>query len=325
MRIPENRPFPTVARRLRWALIALGVTLLLFEVVAQVAWRRLELRALEVRQARGEAVLRDDRIGFMKQPDPTFGYVLIPGFSHDKMKVNADGFAQPDRVPLAKRAGVMRLAALGASTTTGLNTVNANYPVHLGRLVRTHGEGYADVDVINAGVPGWVSDQVALWSARKVKHYSPDVVVLYIGWNDFQSYNPFNQPPRISYFESTYGSNRFLVSGSPLKLVSLASALFGHGMPGAWRGAEAPGRTATPGVNDRTLPYASPPEVNYRFYLASLDRIVTAFRDDNPDVRIAICTLAGRWPAGTEAQFTEDEGGAIWWMRKHGLDQEEAA
>ena len=56
--------------------------------------------------------------------------------------------------------------------------------------------------------------------------------------------------------------------------------------------------------------------------------MVAAFRSNDPKVRIALCTLVGRWPLGTEAQFTRDEGGfagAVPWMRTHRLDREQAA
>jgi hypothetical protein len=248
----------SVARKLLFSLLTLGVILLLAEVAARVAWWRLEHRAFEIRHALGEAALRNDGINFMKQADRTFGYVLIPGIKRRGHEINADGFEQRDRVPVSKRPGVIRLAAMGESTTQGQNTENGNYPVYLGEIVRKRGRGYADVEVINAGVAGWTSDQVALWSEKKVGQYSPDIVVLYVGWNDFQSYDPFRSPPAVSNFESTYGSARFIVDSSPLKLVPLSSAVYEYAMRRLWRSAEKPELTDMAREDNSPLRYASP-------------------------------------------------------------------
>jgi lysophospholipase L1-like esterase len=314
----------TAARKLLFSLLTLGAILLLLEVAARVVWGRLENRALEVRHARGETALRNDNINFMKQADGTFGYVLLPGFKREGHEINADGFAQRDRIPLTKHSGAVRLAAMGESTTQGHNADDGNYPVYLGRIIRQHGQGYPQVEVINAGVSGWISDQIALWSEKKVGQYAPDLVVLYVGWNDFQGYDPLNPPATVSSFESIYGSAQFLVDSSPLKLVPLSSALYDYAARRLGRRTEQAALAAAEPLGDGTLPYASPTEVNYRFYLANLDKILAAFRARNPNVKIAMCTLVGRWPAGTKAQFSE-ENGAVGWMRRHGLDAEQAA
>jgi hypothetical protein len=45
-----------------------------------------------------------------------------------------------------------------------------------------------------------------------------------VGWNDFQSYDPFRPAPTVPYFEQAYGGAKLVVESSPLKLVSFASA-----------------------------------------------------------------------------------------------------
>jgi hypothetical protein len=54
--------------------------------------------------------------------------------------------------------------------------------------------------------------------------------------------------------------------------------------------------------------------LNYRFFLQSLDRTAAAFRQQNKDVRIVICTLVGRWPYESESYFREGQN-SIWWMK----------
>ena len=44
------------------------------------------------------------------------------------------------------------------------------------------------------------------------------------------------------------------------------------------------------------------------FYLANLDRIVLAFRRENPAVLICISTLVGRWPLDSAEDFVTSHG-----------------
>jgi hypothetical protein len=55
-----------------------------------------------------------------------------------------------------------------------------------------------------------------------------------------------------------------------------------------------------------------------------MDRIVSGFRNRDSNVRLAVCTLIGRWPYGTEAEFKSGQG-ATWWMKSHGLSPVQAA
>ena len=306
-----------VRRRVLFSGVTLLLLLALVEGTAQLVWWRLEARAFDVRKSRGEAALRNDGINFMKQADGIYGYVLKPGFERGTMYINADGFPQRERVPLERTEGVLRLAALGGSTTQGHDVNHANYPQYLRRLVAELGQGYRGVEMINGGVSGWISDQVALWAERKVARFRPDVVVLYVGWNDFQSYNPFANPPASSYFEVTFGNPFRLAEDFPLKTVVLASAGYDFALRRLRRAAGMPLPTGSNG-------YATTAEANYKFYIANLDRIVTAFKSANPDTRIAISTLVGRWPQGTEADFTSNQG-RTWWMKQHELSAEQAA
>lgn len=314
----------STGRKILFSAATLLVLLGVLEGAARLVWWRLEEQAFVIRRASGEKALRNDAINFMKQADGTFGYVLKPGFVRGGTYINAEGFPQRETVSLAKNPGTIRLAALGESTTQGHHVDTANYPLYLRRLIREYGRGYMNVEMINGGVSGWISDQVALWAENKVSAYRPDLVVLYIGWNDFQSYDPFSSPPVDSYFDQKYGSARLFVQSSPLKIVAFASAAYGYFA----RKVEKRRSPSKPGKINSARPqqpqYKSAPAVNYQFYLRSMDRIITEFRNRDSKVRLAVCTLVGRWPYGTEADFKDGQG-ATWWMNRHGLDPVQAA
>jgi lysophospholipase L1-like esterase len=316
----------TTGRKVLFAVATVLVLFGLLEGAAQLVWWRLQTLAFDNTKIAGEKVLRNDAINYIKQSDGILGYVLKPGVNLGGTYINRDGFAQRETLSLSKPAGTLRLAALGESTTQGHDVDTANYPVYLRRRMQESGRSGTHVEMINGGVSGWISDQVALWAEKKVHAYQPDIVVLYVGWNDFQSYDPFGRPSLQSYFDQHYGNTRLFVDSSPIKLVIFASAAYSHYSRKAelrkFRHAAKSERRAS----DETSPlkYRTTPIENYHFFLRSLDRIVAAFQNQGSKVHVAICTLVGRWPYGTEAEFQSDYGGT-WWMKLHGLEPVQAA
>ncbi len=306
---------PRVNRATFWTLVLLAL-LGGTELVAQIVWAYLERQAMEAVVVAGEKALRNDAINFLKEPHPVYGYRLKPGLDLPHLKTTVQGFPQRQPVGVERRPGSLRLVAMGESTTMGHNVDTGNYPAHLRRLLAERtGNSRDEAEVINAGVAGWVSGQIALLAERELKDYRPDIVFLYVGWNDFQSYDPLGPPPEKSYFDQHYKS----VLDSPLanvpRLKSLVllyalsarvSRLFERVVI-----VESPGSPADPGAT-------------YRFLINNLDRMVAAFRAENPGVAVMVATLAGRWPNESRDLF-ESRQGRIWWMRKHGLDREDAA
>lgn len=302
-------------KKLAFAAITVMALLVVVEGVGWIVWRVFEARAFAARGKLGEEALRNDSINFMKVADGRYGYTLKPGFASGGTVINPQGFAQREIVPVERRpgTGTLRLIAMGESTTQGLPA--GNYPDYLRALLKLLGSGYGDVEIINAGVAGWVSDQLALRAEEQLALYKPDVVVLYAGWNDLQSYDPYGPPATRSIFEIMYGTvppGERLGLKSVVLLSAAVTAL--RAQSGASTPATAPPAPERPSITD-----------HYRFYLASLDRIVTAFREGDPRVRIAIGTLVGRWPQGTLQDFTDGKYGRTYWMKTRKLTPGEAA
>jgi lysophospholipase L1-like esterase len=293
------------------------VTLVLFfgviEAVAWTAWLALESRAPQVRTAKGEESLAANSIRFQLKTDPVLGYILRPNAPENG--VNAAGFAQLNDVPVARTPGVLRIATMGESTTQGHGADTGNYPAYLGRLLQSPTIGGQRVEVINAGVSGWVSDQVALWAEHKVAAYKPDVVIFYTGWNDFQAYSPFSVPGPISYFQVAFGNPYRVESDFPIKTVVFAIAAY----EAMTRKPFAPPVQLTPSAEG----YVQSAQENYRYLFASLDRAIAALRRANPDVKIVISTIVGRWPEGGREEFDKPNG-HTWWMKDR-IDPQQAA
>jgi len=168
------------SQRLWLILASLLVALLLCEIAARI-WVSARWPAERIQQLTTHSPVRGRFASH-----PYLPYVLNPDFADH----NAQGFRG---VALAARkpAGVRRVACIGASTTYGLevSAEEAN-PAQLGALLQmTHGAW----EVINAGVPGWLSSETLVDLQLRVLPLQPDVVVILEGRNELfpQAYNQF--------------------------------------------------------------------------------------------------------------------------------------
>jgi lysophospholipase L1-like esterase len=316
----------TSARKLPlWKVIVFSLTpaLVLFvivEGVARIAWAHLE----------AEAFARNINkvINFVQVPDAVVGYRLAPNYNSQEgmftnsigrfqfkfpvqIHHNANGYMQREEVAPTKQKYNLRIVMVGESTTQG-HHVDQSYPSVLRKLIRSTTRYPGGAEVINAGVQGYVSDQWTLLAERELAALRPDIVVLYAGWNDFQSYDPHSEAPKKSWFENPiyYWAD----PGHWLRSVTLINAAFQKlkATPETYAkrtNASAPQTGTGPTVQAE----ADHIRALYKFYLLSLDRTIAAFRNENKDVRIVISTLVGRWPYESEDYF-RDENNSIWWM-----------
>lgn len=293
----------TASRKAAYAALTVALVFIVIEGISRVIWWRLERRAFQAQESAGREILRNDAVAFMKVADGRYGYIVKPSFKSGSIWVNDAGFHQRDTVPIRRSPGRLRVICLGESTTFG-SSVDSNYPAFLRRILTQNGVA---AEVINGGVPGWVSDQVALRAEHQLAAYKPDVVILYVGWNDFQSYDPMGPEPAVSYWEFAYkGKGWKQQTTTWLRSVAILSALYYRDDPPV-----------------QAMPTAGSGTGHYRFYFENLDRIVRAFQNENPDVKLFISTLAGRWPIGTAEEWKKIA--PVWWMSQHDVSITQAA
>jgi lysophospholipase L1-like esterase len=118
-------------------------------------------------------------------------FVLVPG-EHRRgstiIRVNEHGFLGAD----LRNGQHLRIVALGDSCTFGPGDHAAAYPAMLQERLSVSGFG-ANVEVVNAGVEG-LSSEMALQRLRhQIAPLEPDVVTVYIGWNDLMKLDPVGQ------------------------------------------------------------------------------------------------------------------------------------
>lgn len=111
-----------------------------------------------------------------------FGIYPTPGYSAGANKHNSMGF-RGEEIRNPKPPNVARIACLGGSTTydVQIDDFAHTWPAQLESSLRKNGH---DLDVVNAGCPGWTSREQILNFATRVSYTDPDLVVIYDGIND---------------------------------------------------------------------------------------------------------------------------------------------
>jgi lysophospholipase L1-like esterase len=117
-------------------------------------------------------------------PDAETGYSLKPGYHEGGIRIDSLGFRGPEVSP-AKAPGVYRIVALGDSATFGPHEVECAYPYLLPDLLAPR-----QTEVVNAGVEGYRSDRALAHLQRDVMPLHPDLVTVFIGWNDLYQNDP---------------------------------------------------------------------------------------------------------------------------------------
>lgn len=123
------------------------------------------------------------------------GRVPLLGAKDVPYRTNADGFRDATRG--AKRHGVPRVLVLGDSYTFGWGIANVEpYPQRAEAMLRGRG---IDAEVINAGVPGYNTEQEAFLLDELLPRYRPDMVVVGYAMNDAEPQMNVPQPPGTTY------------------------------------------------------------------------------------------------------------------------------
>jgi len=172
----------TSRRRLRWLL----GSALLAPLVAELALRAVGGDVVAVAPGPYDCSLRSSSTGEVLTAEqgpleielcPQTSFRLRPGCTTPLFHFNAEGCRGPELEP--RRAGRRRIVLLGASTTFGLGLAAdaETIPAQLQSLL-------ADSEVVNAGVPGFLSGQILCQLVTHILGLAPDVVVFLDGWSD---------------------------------------------------------------------------------------------------------------------------------------------
>lgn len=99
-------------------------------------------------------------------------------------EINSHGFRAPD-FEIAKAPGVVRVVALGASSTFGYGSNdNETYPSQLQARLNERCKSQQKFEVINLGIPHLTSSMIRELFIAEGVPLAPDVVTFYEGYND---------------------------------------------------------------------------------------------------------------------------------------------
>lgn len=154
--------------------VLLVVTLVVLLIAAE-----LTLRAVYHPEFLGSVIRYDPILGWSLDPNSSLVSVDSQRDLRYRIDVNSHGLRDRD-VPFENPDGKKRVLILGDSFAfgVGLNAGERFSDVLEGMLG-------GEVEVINAGVPGWGTDQEMLFYESSLRRFAPDVVVLaFLGQND---------------------------------------------------------------------------------------------------------------------------------------------
>jgi len=172
----------TRRRKLLFSLVALTIALLLFELGTK-AWLHWVADEDAFRRYASISQLRA-RYGVFDRyrSHRHLGFALAPGFVQGDTRHNSLGF-RGEELAIDKPEGTTRIVCCGGSTTYGFGVHNDDLtmPKLLQFVLREQGR---QVEVINAGCPGWTTFETLINFESRVLDLDPDFVVVYHGIND---------------------------------------------------------------------------------------------------------------------------------------------
>lgn len=225
-------------RRLLFAAVLVGVNIAalggLYGVFLSVTERWIE-------RQRASTLLYDVH-GLQRQ-------VLLPNqtYALGEVRFGINEYGMRGAAPsLPKPKGMCRVIAVGGSSVFDhLASEGESWPERLAPALR--GLGVENVETFNAGVPGFSSRETLAYYHDRVRYLEPDVVVVYLGWNDVKYIARFVESVDVDgYFalpdwRDKYG---FLLEPPPLRNLRALGMM--------WR-ARRGGDVALEGTTDRGL------------------------------------------------------------------------
>ncbi|AKU10732.1 hypothetical protein AzCIB_0827 [Azoarcus sp. CIB] len=228
---------------------------------------------------RGETRYVDDARTGLKLLRPNR---VFPG-REVEIRSNSLGLRSPELAP-QRTPGSLRVAVVGASTVMGelTRSNDATFPALLGERLRAR-YPQRDIEVVNAGISGYrLADQLRMLE-KVVLPLTPDLVIVYPGFNDFADYCRDKAPA-----SATLRQGLPLVS-LPGWLLSV-DAVRRHT---AFLRAAAPGRQAV----------LDPAAVDLQPYRARLERLIAKARDAGVPLVLATNARAYRPEQPLEEQM----------------------
>ena len=171
-------------------IIGIAILLLAIEAIANVWWVtqiHCGFEQNEIFQNFDDVEKRQLCLDFYNLK--TSGDELIPNQSTDSITINTLGFRGAEFFTV-KPLDTYRIFMVGGSTMFGAGATSdkTTIPGYLQQLLNEKDFGF-DIDVINSGIQGADSYAELKLIEQKLVRFSPDLVIIYDGWNDLRANN----------------------------------------------------------------------------------------------------------------------------------------
>lgn len=119
------------------------------------------------------------------EPDPVLLWRFRANLDNPLIKTNADGLLGR-QVPREKAPQTIRILLLGDSSPVGLGLTDRRqaFGEQLRDILERQYLGVKNIELVNAAVSGYTSEQIQRWLQRHGWTWHPDLVLLYCGNND---------------------------------------------------------------------------------------------------------------------------------------------
>ncbi len=172
-------------RKLLFALIAFFLFFFLLEGAARI------IESFLARNAASAAIQPGWQAEFFKsfldwhEPDPDLLWRFKPNLDNPLIRTNAEHFLG-NEIPDGKEPKSYRILLLGDSSPVGLGLISRRqaFGEVLRSFLETEFAGTRKIELINAAVSGYTSEQIARFLKLRGWKYNPDLVILYCGNND---------------------------------------------------------------------------------------------------------------------------------------------
>ena len=221
-------------RRLLFVVLTAILVLLAVELAGSLAYRFMlpetERQTIEATLGlrRGEW---NDRLRYRSHP--YLNYVANPDYTFEdgSRPHNSIGIRDPGFDPREKREGVLRILALGGSTTYGLFVERSDqvWPALVGMGLQETLD--REIEVVNAAISNATTYEIVGMAAFWLSEFQPDLVLLHTGLNDaFTVAFEDEGGPDGRHFRHSWTLRELSPAWSGLMRVSRCARLLGVGM-----------------------------------------------------------------------------------------------
>ena len=171
-------------------IIGIVILLLAIEAVANVWWTtqiHCEFEQNEIFQNFDEVEKRQLCLDFYNLK--ISGDEIIPNQSTDSITINSLGFRGSEFFTI-KPPDTHRIFMIGGSTMFGAGATSdkTTIPGYTQQFLGENNTGF-NLEVINAGIQGADSNTELKLIEQKLVRFSPDLIIVYDGWNDLRANN----------------------------------------------------------------------------------------------------------------------------------------